>query len=326
MNEGFPNLTGGQEDLEESFWSSFSNVMMVILKIFLLVIVIMALNNRNLLNDLKHSVWAKEAAQEEAQQAIHLAQSSLKANASLEEQLAYYQQHASDLETELLRGRAEMEKLQLENSSRKIDLTRLQTQNTELANSLAAREKTVDVLQGKLSGLTSEQGRLQAELTAARNQEQAKNSELSRLHAQIDENDKRLLSLQGEFTELDKKYQKLLRPARSSKNKQVVEVIYQKSGCSMRKPGESSYRTLDRLDLESELGALKSRYGNDLYIKIIIPTNSGLSYSEGWNFTSSILSRYDYYYQQNNEEPAPPSHGEGEKSGEQQGQNQPPPQ
>ena len=76
MNSGFPNLTGGQEDMEEGFWSSFSNVMMVILKIFLLVMVIMALNNRNLLDDLKHSVQAKETAQEEAKQAFHLAQSN----------------------------------------------------------------------------------------------------------------------------------------------------------------------------------------------------------------------------------------------------------
>ena len=67
MNSGFPSLTGGQDDLEEGFWSSFSNVMMVILKIFLLVIVIMALNNRNLLDDLKHSVRAQEVAQQEAE-------------------------------------------------------------------------------------------------------------------------------------------------------------------------------------------------------------------------------------------------------------------
>ena len=38
------------------------------------------------------------------------------------------------------------------------------------------------------------------------------------------------------FDELDKKYQKLVRPARSPKNKQVAEVIYQKGGYSVRSP------------------------------------------------------------------------------------------
>ncbi len=57
---------------------------------------------------------------------------------------------------------------------------------------------------------------------------------------------KSLLRMQGEFTELDQKYQKLLKPARSPKGKQVVEVMYQKTGCSIRRQGEGRYRNLDR--------------------------------------------------------------------------------
>jgi hypothetical protein len=305
MNSGFPNLTSGQEDMEEGFWSSFSNVMMVILKIFLLVIVMMALNNRNLLDDLKHTVQAKEVAQEEAKQAFHLAQSSLKANASLEEQLAYYQQHSSNLETELLHSRSEIEETRKSSNLQKSELTRLQTLSQNQAAALTNRDKMVDEFRGKYAALATERELLQSELTTLRNSALTKEKELSLLHTKADESDKKLLSLQGEFTELDKKYQKLLKPARSSKNKQVVEVMYQKAGYSLRKAGESSYRTLDRVTLESELSALKAKYGNELYVKIIIPDNSGLSYSEGWGFTSSILSRYDYYYQSNND--APPS-------------------
>jgi hypothetical protein len=304
MNTGFPNLTGGQEDVEEGFWSSFSNVMMVILKIFLLVMVIMALNNRNLLDDLKHSVRAKETAQEEAKQAFHLAQSRLKANASLEEQLAYYQQHASDLETELLRSRSEIEEARNASSIQKAELTRLQALNQEQADTLFMSDKTLNELRAKYTGLRVEHERIQSEMTVVRNNAVSKDMELSNLRAKVDENDKRLLSLQGDFTDLDKKYQKLLKPARSPKSKQIVEVIYQKTGYSIRKPGEGSYRNIERVALESELGALKTFYGNDLYVKIIIPDNSGLSYSEGWGFTSNMLSRYDYYYQSNNDVPA----------------------
>lgn len=307
MNNGFPNLNGGQGDMEESFWSSFSNVMMVILKIFLLVMVIMALNNRNLLDDLKHTVRAKETAQEEAQQAFHLAQSRLKANASLEEQLAYYQQHASELETELLRSRSEIEDARNASSGLKTELIRLQSLGQEQADAIASSDKTLEELRGKYAGLIVDNERIQSELTVIRSSAVSKDAELSSLHAKVDESDKKLLSLQGDFTELDKRYQKLLKPARSPNNKQVVEVIYQKTGYSIRKAGEGSYRNLDRVALEGELAALKAFFGNDLYVKIIIPENSGLSYSEGWRFTSNILSRYDYYYQSNNDVPAGPA-------------------
>lgn len=297
MNSGFPNLTGGgHEDLEEGFWSSFSNVMMVILKIFLLVIVIMALNNRNLLDALRSNVLEKEEAQEEARQALYLAQSRLKANATLEEQLAYFEQRSSSLELELLRSRADAEEAHKLGNSRKAEIARLQALNQEQTEVLAGRNKTLGELQGKLTGLTAEQERTRNELTATRESATRLEKELGSARAKYHESDAKLLSLQGEFTELDKKYQKLLRPARSAANKQVVEVMYQKSGMSLRKPGESGYRPLDRAALENELAALKAKHGSDLYVRIVIPDNSGLSYSEAWTFTNQILNRYDYYY------------------------------
>ncbi len=298
MSSGFPNLSGGQEDPEEGFWSSFSNVMMVILKIFLLVIVIMALNNRNLLDDLKNNVQAKEAAEKEAKQAHLLAQSSLKANASLEEQLAYFQQRSSYLDLELLRSRAETEETRKISTNRKAELARLQTISHTQAEALASRDKTVGELQDAIAGLSTDFERTKIQLTAASDRATNKEIELTNLRNKYNESDKKLLSLQGEFTELDRKYQKLLKPARSSASKQVVEVMFRKSGYSIRKTGEDSYRTIDRPALEKELEGLKTRFGNDLYVKIIIPDNSGLSYSEAWSFTNSILSRYDYYYNQ----------------------------
>lgn len=297
MNSGFPNLTGGgHEDLEEGFWSSFSNVMMVILKIFLLVIVLMALNNRNLLDALKSNVLEKEEAQKEARQALHLAQARLKANATLEEQLAYFEQRSSSLELELLRSRAEVEEAHKLANSRKAEIGRLQALNQEQAEALASRNKTLGELQAKVTGLTAEQERTRSELAATRESSARLEKELGSVRAKYQESDAKLLSLQGEFTELDKKYQKLLRPARSAVNKLVVEVMYQKTGASLRKPGESSYRALDRAALENELAALKAKHGNDLYVRIVIPDNSGLSYSEAWTFTNQILTRYDYYY------------------------------
>ena len=291
MSSGFPSLSGGGgEDLEEGFWSSFSNVMMVILKIFLLVIVLMALNNRNLLDDLKHSVRAKEAAQQQAeqasieaqkatqqaQQASEKAEFQLKANASLEDQLEYLQQRVASLEMDLLSSRAETEQARNTNSSRDTELTRLQALTAQQVDSLAEKDRSLNGLQADLA---------------------AKTTELTGLRVQVDDSQKKLLSLQGEYTSLDQKYQKLLRPARSAKGKQVAEVVYSKAGYTLRKPGEAAARGVGRPALEDELAGLKAQYGSQLYVKVVIPDNSGLSYNEAWRFTNDMLSKYDYYQQ-----------------------------
>ncbi len=291
MSSGFPSLSGGGgEDLEEGFWSSFSNVMMVILKIFLLVIVLMALNNRNLLDDLKHSVRAKEAAQQQAeqasieaqkatqqaQQASEKAEFQLKANVSLEDQLEYLQQRVASLEMDLLSSRAETEQARNTNSSRDTELTRLQALTAQQADSLAEKDRSLNGLQADLA---------------------AKTTELTGLRVQVDDSQKKLLSLQGEYTSLDQKYQKLLRPARSAKGKQVAEVVYSKAGYTLRKPGEAAARGVGRPALEDELAGLKAQYGSQLYVKVVIPDNSGLSYNEAWRFTNDMLSKYDYYQQ-----------------------------
>lgn len=318
MSNGFPSLTGAHEDLEEGFWSSFSNVMMVILKIFLLVIVLMALNNRNLLDDLQNSVRAKDSARqaaeqanleaqkaaEQAQQATRQAEFQLKANATLEEQLDYLQQRTSSLEMELLRSRAEAEQARTISADKDAALTELQNKAQEQESALATRDKTLDDLQKQFASIMVERERTQSELADARDSAASKESELATLRAKADESEKQLLSLQGEYTELDSKYQKLLRPARSAKGKQVVEVVYSKSGYSIRKPGESSSRSTSRSALENELAGLKNQYGSELYVKVIIPNDSGLSYNEAWRFTNDMLGKYDYYHQPDNSKPA----------------------
>ncbi len=299
MSSGFPSLSGGSgDDLEESFWSSFSNVMMVILKIFLLVIVLMALNNRNLIDDLKNSVRAKEVAIQQAQQADDQAKKAaqqaqlasqqaefqLKAKASLEDQLEYLQQRVSSLEMDLLSSRAEAEQAKAANMERDQALVRLQTLTKEQTDALSERDKTLGGLQSEIA---------------------TKNLEITGLRTQIDDSQKKLLSLQGDYTSLDQKYQKLLRPARSPKGKQVAEVVYSKAGYSLKKPNEVNARTVDRTTLEMELAGLKAKLAKDLYVKVIIPDNSGLSYNEAWRFTNDMLSKYDYYEQPDESKKAP---------------------
>ena len=51
--------------------------------------------------------------------------------------------------------------------------------------------------------------------------------------------------------------------------------------------------------IHKQLLKLKQKYGDNLYVKVIIPENSGLSYNEAWQFMQDIFNKYDYYYQAN---------------------------
>lgn len=298
----FASLISPRDEFEESFWPSFTDIMMVITMIFLLVTVAVVLSNTRLLDELRHSVLAEQSAQQEAQKAAleaakaaQQAEFQLKANATLEEQLDYLQQRSSSLEMELLRSRAETEEIRNVSNAQSTDLERLQVLSREQADTIASREKTLDDLQQQFVSIMAERERAQTELTAALDSVSTKDTELTSLRSKVDQSEKQLLSLRGDYTELDKKYQKLLKPARSAKGKQVVEVVYRKSGYAIRRPGDSTVRSVNRTTLETELSALKGKYAADLYVKVIIPSDSGLSYNEAWRFTSEMLSKYDYY-------------------------------
>ena len=53
---------------------------------------------------------------------------------------------------------------------------------------------------------------------------------------------------------------------------------------------------MSRIEMFRRLGALKERLGDELYIKVVIPEDSGLSYNEAWGFTKAVLTEFDYYY------------------------------
>ena len=109
-----------------------------------------------------------------------------------------------------------------------------------------------------------------------------------------------LASLQGEYEELRNKYDRLIRPARSAVGKHVVSVRYFKKDNKTRillkeSEDDPDYQSVSAEQLNKRLTRLKDTYGGNLYVKVIIPENSGLSYSEAWNFTYNLLKKYDYY-------------------------------
>ncbi|GBF28654.1 chromosome partition protein Smc [bacterium MnTg03] len=121
------------------------------------------------------------------------------------------------------------------------------------------------------------------------------------LKREVESYNRQLLALKGQYEVVKSKYEELVKPARSAKGKYIVQVYYikGKSGKIIRykQPGDSGFTDLPLAEVEKRLSRLKAQKGKDLYVQIIIPENSGLTYNEAWDFMRKMLVKYDYYYQ-----------------------------
>ncbi len=344
MSFGFPNANSGFEhhDLnEESFWPSFTDIMMVIVMVFLLVAVSVILNNYQLVENLKKSMQAQQLASSIAED-TQVENSTLEERLlQLKQQLALANTQISDskeinktTQSKLLKNQQIIKELNaisnqqtqqldektayfatLEQQSKQQlkqkneEITTLQQQQQVHQDELnASKEKTNTQqqlalqLQQTLTNKSSKIKQLQTSLTEQTDQ-------YSQLKKQRKSNETQLLSLQGELDSLDKKYQKLLRPARSAKEKFVVAVIYTKykgrSVYRLRTHSKGEYKNVSRRQLERKMTKLKKQHSSNLYVKVVIPKNSGLSYSEALKFTSFMQKSYDYYFQPEKTEKKP---------------------
>ena len=121
------------------------------------------------------------------------------------------------------------------------------------------------------------------------------------LKREVEDYNRQLLALKGQYDVVKSKYEELVKPARSAKGKYIAQVYYikGKSGKIIRykQPGDSGFTDLPLAEVEKRLSRLKAQKGKDLYVQIIIPENSGLTYNEAWDFMRKMLVKYDYYYQ-----------------------------
>ena len=121
------------------------------------------------------------------------------------------------------------------------------------------------------------------------------------LKREVEDYNRQLLALKGQYEVVKSKYEELVKPARSAKGKYIAQVFYIKgeSGKIIRykQPGDSGFTDLPLAEVEKRLSRLKAQKGKDLYVQIIIPENSGLTYNEAWDFMRKMLVKYDYYYQ-----------------------------
>ena len=114
MNEEFVDLRQGHLS-SESFWPSFTDIMMVVVIIFLLTSMLLMVKNWELLDQLRNSMAAEE-------QAVKIINDTSQENATLEEQLAHAQNEVSMLRMQLLQASEQQNQLniELENKDKQI--------------------------------------------------------------------------------------------------------------------------------------------------------------------------------------------------------------
>jgi chromosome segregation ATPase len=332
MNNGFGQIGSSHLGIggENSFWPAFTDVMMVITLIFLMATSILVVRNWQLVAELQESIAAEQIS-------VQIIQSASLENATLEERLANAEQGNSILRLRLMKKDELLASAQLAMGEQESILISLEQENLALQSSLQQSQvelgvanQEINMTTARLSDMAQQITQLnqllaqqqqagdeaRAQLASARleiyalsessSQQQNIISQLSKekskLSADSTATNRQLLTLKSEYDLVKSQYEDLIKPARSAKGKHIAEVYYIKENSGIiiryRQPGDAGFSRLSLAEVESRLEILKREYGDQLYIKIIIPEDSGLSYNEAWEFMRKLLAKYDYYYQE----------------------------
>jgi len=310
MDEGFIDLRRHTEDGISSlnFWPSFTDVMMVVVVIFMMASSVLILRNMDLVRELRATLDAQLHAEEAAR-------SATQTSATLEEQLAQTQSELTQLRMRLMRAN-EINQARTEEFTRQEQrLLALEADKQQLTSGLQQSRREAQLYQDQFTQTQAEYAQLNDahatlkkrlqevhdQLSQLEKSSQVQAAELAQFRQQRSLNEQQMVALQGEYDELRGKYDKLIKPARSAVGKHVVSVRYWKEDedyqLRMKEAEEDDYQTVTVDQLNERLARLKDEYAGNLYVKVIIPDSSGLSYSEAWNFINDLLKKYDYYHQ-----------------------------
>jgi chromosome segregation ATPase len=331
MDSGFPSIGGSHAGIggENSFWPSFTDIMMVITMIFLMATSILVVRNWQLVAELQESIAAEQIASQRIE-------STSEVNATLEERLANAEQSNSILRLRLLKKEEESSLALAAMREQESSIALLELRNSDLETSLQQTQSRLESANLEIDTATtqfqelssqvatlnqhlaqqrfeSEQARTQLDVAREQiegleqsnsNQQQSISKlkqEKSLLNKEIESYNQQLLTLKGDYEIVRSKYEELIKPARSANGKYIVEVYYVKGQAGnvirYRQSGDEDFSRLSLIEVEKRLAQLKIKHGKELYVKIIIPQDSGLTYNEAWEFMVNLLAKYDYYYQ-----------------------------
>ncbi len=303
---GFTDLRVNRQNQssDTTLWPSFTDIMTVILMVFMLTMVVVIIKNADLINQIRLSRSLQAESEQQLRDNVQVLADLRLRNTDLEEAV-----RSTRMEIILLND--EMQRLEENLDIKAAAIVRLAEQKEDLQENLrlirlklTEKDQELENAQLMIGGIKDEAERVNRELSW----------QIAQLLNRLEENETAMLTLADEksdlemalarqrkdFSSLEGKYLKLVRPARSSLGKQVVSVQFlkqeQQGSYLIKDLGQSRWKALSKDDLFSRLGQLKSELGDSLYIKIVIPDDSGLSYNEAWDFTKQVLSEFDYYY------------------------------
>lgn len=293
MNEEFIDLRRGHLS-SESFWPSFTDIMMVVVIIFLLTSMLLMVKNWELLDQLRNSM----AAEEQAEKIIH---DTSQENATLEEQLAFAQDEISMLRMQMMHITEQSNHLTAELESREEQIVIILSEKNQLKNSLIKHESTIASLTTRVSSSEEKLAEQNLDIENKQKQLEQKQQKILIVTQERDSQAEKLSAMEENFGSLKIKYEKLIKPARSAKGKYIVVVDYErikgKERIRFKDSGDKKYTLVTNKQLHEKLTRLKKKHPKDLYVRIVIPEKSGLTYNEAWNFMRKLLQKYDYYYQ-----------------------------
>ena len=293
MHDEFVDLRSGNLS-SESFWPSFTDIMMVVVMIFLLTSTILMVKNWELVEQLRESMMAELEATE-------VIRSTSEENATLEEQLAQAQSEISMLRMQLMQASEQNSRLAGILNERDQQIIVILSDKSRLEENLNQSRQEIAVIASETRQLKDDLAKIQTNFKQQADELKANRDQIIVLTEQKDSASKQLTALKDDYGSLKVKYDKLIRPARTARGKYVVSVNYERirgnERIRFKDAGAKAYRTMSKKELHTILARLKKEHKKKLYIKLVIPKESGLTYSEAWNFMKDVLEKYDYYYQ-----------------------------
>lgn len=298
MNDQFVDLRRSHIN-SDSFWPAFTDIMMVVVMIFLLTSTILMVRNFELLDQLRTSMAAEVQAEK-------IIQNTSSENATLEEQLSQAQNEISLLRMQMLLANEQQNQLEIELEDQHQQSIIVINENSDLKNSLNKTHTQIIDLSANIDQLNENISQLSIDLEQTKVSLQDKKKKILIITQKRQSDSRKLSALQDDYGSLKVKYDKLIRPARTTKGKYVVSVNFErinnKERIRFKDSGEAKYRTVSEKKLHLKLAALKKKHPEKLYIKIVIPKQSGLTYNEAWSFMKDLLDKYDYYAQEKKKE------------------------
>ncbi|MEA1890251.1 MAG: hypothetical protein U9N50_10790, partial [Pseudomonadota bacterium] len=275
---GFVDLRLNRRRTEdEGFWPSFTDIMTVVVMIFLMGMVVVMLQNIEVTNNMKSALLEKQKATELAESTSQEKNVVTHRLSDAEEELARLRMMiilANDqrkaMETRLTASHKEVQSLSgLYSALQKThDAVKLEKDNVD--QQLADKSQILERIEAQLNELIQQQTVLTSELASSKEAQKLTENKLAAITLQATSADQELASMRGEYSSLQVKYNKLIKPARTSKGKYVVEVFYTKEGnkdiYKIRDTGQASSTTVGKAQLHSRLAKLKKQHDKDLSI------------------------------------------------------------